>query len=68
MLYNWVASPIFNFVARYGHLPELRATKGEDNTIQHGPVADVGNNDDNEGAAPGTRVLATVKLAKTLFK
>ena len=40
--------------------------EGEDNTI-HGPVADVGD-DDDEGAAPGTRVLATVKLAKTLRK
>jgi hypothetical protein len=44
--------------------------EGEDNTI-HGSMADVGNDgndDDDEGAASGTRVLVTVKLAKTLRK
>jgi hypothetical protein len=27
MLCNWVASPIFNFMVRYGCLPEMRATE-----------------------------------------
>ena len=43
--------------------------EGEDNTIQ-GPMADVAdnNNNDDEGPVAGTRVLATVKLAKTIRK
>jgi len=48
--------------------------EGEDNTIQ-GPMADVAdnnnnnnNNNDDEGPVAGTRVLATVKLAKTIHK
>jgi hypothetical protein len=45
---------------------------GEDNTIR-GPMADVAdnnndNNNNDEGPVAGTRVLATVKLAKTISK
>jgi hypothetical protein len=45
---------------------------GEDNTIR-GPMADVAdnnndNNNNDEGPVAGTRVLATVKIAKTISK
>jgi hypothetical protein len=50
--------------------------EGNDNTIHDGPMADAGDgddddeddDDDDEGAVAGTRVLAAVKLAKTIRK